>query len=74
MTLLSQGVRVVNQIPEQVKLVGDGLAVIGWVSVLAGVLTQVFGLLAAILSCVWGAVRLYETKTVQNWLVRRKHK
>ena len=63
-----------ENIPEPAKLVGDLMAVMGWVSALAGALTQIFGLLAAILSFAWAAVRLYETKTVQKWITRRKSK
>lgn len=59
-------------IPAPVKTGTDLLAVAGWVSALAGALTEVFALVAAILSCAWAAVRLYETKTVQKWLARRK--
>lgn len=63
-----------EQLPEQVKLTVDGLAVAGWMTALFGVLTGLFALLAAVLSFAWGAVRLYETKTVQGWLSRRRCK
>lgn len=64
--------QVVEGIPERIKLTGDTLAIFGWVSALSGVLTEVFGLLAAVLSFAWAAVRLYETKTFQGWLKRRR--
>jgi hypothetical protein len=61
----------IQQQMQHVKPVMDGLAVIGWISALTGMLTSVFGLLAAILSFAWCALRVYETKTFQDWLKRR---
>jgi len=61
-----------SSIPESVKLVGDSAAVIGWVTVLTGVLTNVVGLFAAIGSLVWVCIRIYETKTVQKWISNRR--
>ncbi len=60
-----------DQIPEQAKFVVDGLAIASWITVLMGAMTQMFALGAAVLSFAWGAVRLYETKTVQQWVKRR---
>ena len=59
---------------EGVKFLGDATSIAAWVSVLAGALTDVVGLLAAIASLVWACVRLYETRTVQKWLESRKKK
>ena len=55
-------------IPPQAKAGLDVMAIIGWVSALAGLLTPIIGLLAAIASLGWGVIRLYETRTVQRWL------
>ncbi len=60
-----------NAVSEQTKLVVDAAAVVGWITALSGVITGVFGALAAIASCAWAFVRLYETKTVQRWLRNR---
>jgi hypothetical protein len=51
----------------RVKAGADILTVAGSISALLGVLTQFFGLLAAILSFTWAALRLYEA------LSRKKH-
>ena len=61
-----------NQIPEQIKLGADGLAVVTWVSALAGALTGVLGVIAAIGSAIWVWLRVYETRTVQDWIKRRR--
>jgi hypothetical protein len=66
--------RVVEQIqqslPPQAKVGLDVVAIIGWISALAGQLTPIIGFLAAVASLAWGVIRLYETKTVQRWLKR----
>ena len=63
-----------NTIPPQAKPLFDVLAIVGWVTALAGALTTIFGLIAAVASAAWGLIRLYETQTVQRWLRRRKEK
>lgn len=67
-------VKLLSHIPEQTKLGVDVLAAFGWMSALLGVLTNLFALGAAILSFAWCALRLYETKSVQLWLEKRKAK
>jgi hypothetical protein len=62
-----------NSIHEQAKLVVDGVAIMGWVSALMGFLTHFAGLVAAIASMVWCCIRVYETKTFQQWLKKRKN-
>lgn len=57
-------------IPPHAKAGLDIVAILGWVSALAGLLTPIIGLLAALASLGWGLIRLYETKTVQRWLGR----
>jgi ABC-type Na+ efflux pump permease subunit len=64
----------IQQQIQHVKPVMDGLAVIGWISALTGMLTSVFGLLAAILSFAWCAIRVYETDFVQTWLKKRRRR
>lgn len=63
-----------EHVPQQVKPLIDTLSIVGWVSVLTGALTSFFGLVAAVASAAWGLIRLYETRTVQNWLKRRKER
>ena len=69
MTKLEQ---VQHALPPQAKGALDAMAIVGWLSALAGVLTPIIGLLAAIASLVWGVLRIYETKTVQNLVKRKK--
>ena len=59
-SLLQYPQQMLQAIPEPVKLTGDTLAIIGWVSALSGVVTNVFGALAAVCSFVWAALRLHE--------------
>jgi hypothetical protein len=63
---------VADLVPAHTKPLLDGLAIVGWVTALAGALTTFFGLVAAIASAAWGLIRLYETRTVQNWLKGRR--
>lgn len=74
MNLEQIALSVQSAIPPQVKPVIDTLAVIGWFTALIGALTTFFGFLAAFASAAWGLIRLYETRTVQNWLKRRREK
>ena len=48
--------------------------VIDWTSigVAFGSLIQILPSIAAALSIVWSVIRIYETKTVQSWLKKRK--
>lgn len=69
---LEQLAQVVNDhVPQQVKPVFDLLALLGWISALAGFLTTIFALVAAIASAGWWVLRLYDSKRVQDWLKRR---
>jgi hypothetical protein len=63
-----------DSVPASVKPVIDVLAIVGWITALAGALTTIFGLVAAVASAAWGLIRLYETRTVQSWLKRRREK
>lgn len=46
----------------------DGLSIAGTIATLAGWLPHI----AALLSVIWGVIRIYETRTVQGWLNRRR--
>ena len=47
---------------------------IDWTSIgiAFGTLLQVLPSIAAALSIIWSVIRIYETKTVQTWLKKRK--
>lgn len=61
-------------IPSPVKPFLDVAAIFVWINAIAGSLTTLFGLLAAICSFIWALSRALESKLVQNWLKRRKEK
>lgn len=69
MTKLHQAV---EQIPTPVKASFDIAAAVAYISVLAGQLTTIVGLVAAVASAAWCVIRLFETRTVQRWLGRRR--
>lgn len=56
------------QVPEHTKIVGDALSVTTVVATIAGLLPAI----AALLTIVWTAIRIYETKTVQCFFKRFK--
>lgn len=64
--------QVQESIPDSVKPLVDLAAFVTSVSAVVGLLTTVFGLVAAIASAAWALIRLYETKTVQRWLEKRR--
>lgn len=49
---------------ESTKHIMDGLSVVTVVGTLAGILPAI----AALLTIIWTAIRIYETKTIQRWL------
>lgn len=51
---------------DTIKNIGDAISIGGVIATLAGWLPA----FAALLSIVWTAIRIYETKTVQKWLGR----
>ena len=59
-----------QSLPPQAKAGLDVMAIIGWVSALAGMLTPIIGFFAAVASLGWCVIRLYETRTVQKWMGR----
>lgn len=59
-------------IPESVKDGMTGASIAGALSAAFGFITGLFGALGAIASFVWLMLRLYEMKTVQEWLAKRR--
>lgn len=59
---------------EQVKHVVDTLSISAIVLAWMNTLSTAFTLLSTILAALWAAVRLYETKTVQDWVKKRRKK
>lgn len=57
------------QADEHVKQIGDALSIITVVGTLANLLPAI----AAILTIVWTAIRIWETDTVQSIFNRDKH-
>jgi hypothetical protein len=51
---------------EQIKIVGDALSLGTVLGALVGYLPAV----AAVFTIVWTAIRIWETRTVQDWLKR----
>ena len=49
---------------EQAKLIADASSI----AVVAGTLIDWLPAVAALASLVWSLIRIYETKTVQNWI------
>jgi hypothetical protein len=56
------------QADEQVKQVGDALSIL----TVVGTLAELLPAIAAVLTIVWTAIRIFETDTVQCMLGRRK--
>lgn len=54
------------QSQEAIKHVGDALSV----SVVVATIASWLPAIAAVMSIVWTAIRIYETSTVQKWLGR----
>ena len=53
---------------DHAKAAGDGISLVASLGALAGWLPAI----AALASLVWTCIRIYETKTVQGWIKRRK--
>ena len=56
-----------NYETEQVKHVADAISIGTIVATIAGWLPAI----AALVSIVWGCIRVFETRTVQRWLGKR---
>lgn len=52
---------------DAMKLTADGLSI----GVLAGTLANVLPSIAAVMTIVWTAIRIWETDTVQRWTGRK---
>lgn len=63
-----------QSIQDSIKPVIDVAAIVTSASALIGLLTNIIGLIGVIASAAWAVVRLWETKTVQEWRKKRKRK
>jgi hypothetical protein len=59
-----------DHLTEGTKHVLDGLSVI----TVLGALVDILPAVAALFTIVWTGIRIYETKTVQNWIKNAKRK
>ena len=57
---------IAQEVASHAKQVGDALSISAIVATLVGWLPAI----AALLSIIWTAIRIYETQTVQNWIAR----
>lgn len=57
-----------NDIPDGAKYIIDALSF----TTLLGTLAKILPHVAASLTIVWTAIRIYETSTFQSWLERRR--
>lgn len=57
-----------EQMPEQIRQIGDA----GSVAVVVGSLVGWLPSIAALLTIVWTAIRIYESPTVQRWIRRNE--
>jgi chromate transport protein ChrA len=57
-----------TQLAESAKYFFDGISVVAILATLSAVLPP----MAALVSLVWGLIRIYETKTVQGWLKKKR--
>jgi hypothetical protein len=57
-----------EQIPTGIKHLADALSI----TTLLGTLAEMLPHIAATLTIIWTAIRIVETRTVQNWLRRDK--
>lgn len=55
---------------ETAKHVADAVSA----GIVAATIIQWLPAIAALVSIIWGCIRIYETKTVQGWLHKRKGK
>lgn len=53
-----------DHLSESVKHILDGVSIL----TVLGTLSSLLPSIAAVLSIIWTLVRLYESKTIQNWL------
>lgn len=51
------------------KAVGDTTSL----TIVVAALVELLPAAAALISIIWGCIRIYETKTVQKWLDRKRH-
>lgn len=58
----------IQHVPEQIKVAGDAVSI----GAVLGAITGILPAIAAVVTIIWTSIRIYETKTVQDWLARRK--
>lgn len=58
-----------KHIPEGTKHLGDAISI----TALLGSLAEMLPHVAALLTIVWTALRIYESETVQGWLTKRRN-
>jgi hypothetical protein len=63
-----EGLEMTQHISEGAKHVGDAVSVFTVLATLAAWLPP----LAALFTIVWSSIRIWESKTVQNWIKRRR--
>ncbi len=67
----NQGIKMFKEILHKLNAVNEHTKhIIDWtsLSIAFGTLIQVLPSIAATLSVIWTLIRIYETRTVQNWL------
>jgi hypothetical protein len=65
-----QMIKQIHEINEHTKHLLDWTSI----GVVLGTLMQILPSIAALASLVWTGIRIYETKTVQEWLKKRSKK
>lgn len=67
---LLEGLNMTHHVSENVKHVGDVLSVFTVLATLATWLPP----LGALFTIIWTSIRIWESKTVQNWLKKRRER
>lgn len=65
---MNENAHSLREVVEHLKPVGDVISI----GALLGSLVQLLPSIAAVLTIVWTAIRIYETDTVQRWLTKGK--
>jgi hypothetical protein len=64
--------RVQQSIPPGMKATFDAGAFLSGLAAMLGHLTTIGGFLVMLASLVWTVIRVYETKTIQRWIEKRR--
>lgn len=65
-----EGLNMTHHVSETVKHVGDAVSVVTVLATLAAWLPP----LAALITIIWTSIRIWESKTVQNFLKKRRER